>query len=393
MAEEKKRKRKKEIKYQAVTAAAFLLALALICGVNLLHKDRKLSEKEMRVLAQKPELSLANVASGRFMKQYEEYVSDQFAGRDFWVQLKTTADSFAGKKEENGVFNGKKDYLLEDIAAPDEAAVQENLDAMKQFRKQYKDVQMHVMLVPNAANILKDHLPALAVTENQSTQIQNVKTELGGDFDWIETEKTLRNHRDEEIYYHTDHHWTTLGAYYAFENAKKQLGIADKAEVKMKAYGVSNNFNGTLSATSGYQTGYKEPIYVYLPEGKDVPGTVVSYVEEQKKSASMYDTSKLKERDQYAVFFGGNHAQIDIKTTDTGQDRLLVLKDSYANCMIPFLAPYYREIVVVDPRYYTGDLEKLVEEKKINRVLFLYNANTFFEDRMLSGVLPGAGTE
>ena len=203
----------------------------------------------------------------------------------------------------------------------------------------------------------------------------------------------MNAHRDEEIYYHTDHHWTTKGAYYAFQDAKKQLGIAEKEEVKMKAYGVSNDFNGTLAAKSGYQTGYKEPIFIYLPEGDNAPQIVVNYVEEQKKSASMYDSSKLEERDQYAVFFGGNHPLIDIRTTCAQDDRLLIFKDSYANCFIPFLAPYYREIVVVDPRYYSGNLETLMEEKQVDSVLFLYNANTFFEDRMLSGVLPGADTE
>lgn len=393
MSEEKKVKQKRKIKYQAVIAGAFVLVLGLGCLTNLVDKDEKVSENEMRVLTQKPEFTLANVASGRFMKQYESYVSDQLVGRDFFVQAKTFADSLAGKKEENGVFNGKKNYLLQDIVTPEKEELQENLDAMKRFREQYSDVKMHVMLVPDAANILKANLPTLAVTADQSELIQGVRQELGRSYDWIDVEKTMKSHREEEIYYHTDHHWTTLGAYYAFQDAKEQLGLEEKEEIKMKAYGISNDFNGTLSAVSGYQSGYKEPVYAYFPEGKNAPEIVVNYVQEQKKTASMYDTSKLEGKDKYAVFFGGNHAQIDIKTTDEQGERLLVLKDSYANCFLPFLAPYYREIVVVDPRYYHGDLENLMEEKKIDRVLFLYNANTFFEDRMLSGVLPGAEME
>ena len=181
--------------------------------------------------------------------------------------------------------------------------------------------------------------------------------------------------------------WTTLGAYYAFQDAKEQLKIADKEQIPMKAYGVSNDFNGTLSAVSGYQTGYKEPIYIYLPEGENVPEYVVNYVEEQKKTASLYDSSKLEEKDQYGVFLGGNHALVEIKTTASQGGRLLVIKDSYANCFVPFLVPYYREVLVMDPRYYFGDIEKLMTENRIDSVLFLYNANTFFGDRMLAGVL------
>lgn len=132
----------------------------------------------------------------------------------------------------------------------------------------------------------------------------------------------------------------------------------------MKAYAVSDSFNGTLSAKSGYETDYKEPIYIYLPKSADAPQVAVNYVEEQKKSASMYDSSKLDERDQYSVFFGGNHAMIDIQSTQTEKRRLLVFKDSYANCFLPLLAPYYREIVVIDPRYYTGKLSSVMSDKQ-----------------------------
>lgn len=386
---EKKRKKKKKIQNRlpAAIAGAFLFILVLGCVGNLLMPDRKISEKEMRVLAGKPKLSVDSLVSGRFMRDYEAYVSDQFAGRDLWVKVKTTADSLTGKKEENGVFRGKNGYLLEDIAVPDEENLAENLNAMKQFQERYPKVPMHVMLVPNAANVLQDHLPMFAVTADQSRYIKMVKNELGGQFDWIDAEKTLKEQRDKDIFYRTDHHWTTLGAYYAFQDAKAHLGIQQEKKMRMEAYAVSDTFNGTLAAKSGYQSNFKEPIYIYLPEGESAPHMVVNYVEEQKKTASLYDSSKLKERDQYAVFLGGNHALVDIRAARSEGERLLVFKDSYANCFLPFLAPYYREMVIVDPRYYSGDLDRLMEEKQIDRVLFLYNANTFFEDRMLSGVL------
>ena len=211
--------------------------------------------------------------------------------------------------------------------------------------------------------------------------------EKGGEGGIALAEKVLDAHKDEAIYYHTDHHWTSLGAWYAFQGAKTQLGLDKSEEIKMKAYAVSDSFNGTLSAKSGYETDYKEPIYIYLPKSADAPQVAVNYVEEQKKSASMYDSSKLDERDQYSVFFGGNHAMIDIQSTQTEKRRLLVFKDSYANCFLPLLAPYYREIVVIDPRYYTGKLSSVMSDKQFDDVLFLYNANTFFEDRMLAGVL------
>lgn len=114
---------------------------------------------------------------------------------------------------------------------------------------------------------------------------------------------------------------------------------------------------------------------------------VVNNVNEKKKTATLYDTSKLKGKDKYALFLGGNYPILDIKTTADSTDRLLIIKDSYANSLIPFLIPYYREIVVVDPRYYYDDIEKVMKKDNITSVLFLYNGNTFVKDNSISGVL------
>ena len=385
----KKWERRREVHRNKLAAVIFVIMMIAFCVVNLATGDREFSATENRALEQRPELTISGIESGRWMEQYESYVSDQFAGRDFWVMLKSRVDLLAGKRKANGVFKGKDHYLLEDIAKPDEDQMKENLSAMKMFQKQYKDIPMYMMLVPNAANIESDKLPGYAVTENQEKQFKAIHSTLGSVYTWVDVSDILKKHRSEEIYYHTDHHWTSLGAWYAFQGAKTQLGLDKSEEIKMKAYAVSDSFNGTLSAKSGYETDYKEPIYIYLPKSADAPQVAVNYVEEQKKSASMYDSSKLDERDQYSVFFGGNHAMIDIQSTQTEKRRLLVFKDSYANCFLPLLAPYYREIVVVDPRYYSGTIEELLSSYRISEVLFLYSGNTFFTDNNISGVLTG----
>ena len=353
-----------------------------------MHKDRQMSEKEMRMLAQKPEISLSGIASGRFMEQYEEYVSDQFAGRDTWVRIKTFADSVAGRTEEGGVFKGKDHYLMEDVAVADESDLKENLDAMKNFKERYPDIQMHMMLVPNAANIESDKLPGYAVTENQEKQFKAIHSTLGSVYTWVDVSDILKKHRSEEIYYHTDHHWTTLGAYYGYQALSKSMKLDTSKTSDMKPYAVTNAFNGTLASTSGYETGYEEPIYIYAPDNlKNATEAVVNNVNEKKKTATLYDTSKLKGKDKYALFLGGNYPILDIKTTADSTDRLLIIKDSYANSLIPFLIPYYREIVVVDPRYYYDDIENVMKKDNITSVLFLYNGNTFVKDNSISGVL------
>lgn len=373
---------------ERMVAILFLGVLALICLINFATKDKEFSAKENRVLQQKPVLSLSSLESGRWMEQYETYVSDQLAGRNFWVTLKTRVDLLSGKRKSNGVFKGKDGYLLEDIAQPDKEQLQANLQAMRIFEETYPEIPMYMMLVPNAANIESDRLPRFAVTADQEKQFKEIKEELGTAYQWVDVSSALKAHKEEVIYYHTDHHWTTLGAYYGFEALADAVGVDISKISDMKPYAVSDSFNGTLSSTSGYETNRKEPVYIYAPENMETATqVVVTNVNEKKKTATLYDASKLEGKDQYALFLGGNYPRLDIKTTSESKERLLLIKDSYANSVIPFLIPYYREIIVVDPRYYYDAISSVMEEKQITSVLFLYNGNTFVKDNSIGGVL------
>lgn len=376
------KREKKEIRIWMTRV--FCLLMIVLCGINLLKKDKPFSETENRMLEGKPKLSVGNVISGKYMEQYTSYKSDQFVGRDFWISMKTGVDYMLGKREENGVYNGKDHYLMEQIKAPVSRAYEENIKAMKQFKEKYPNIPMKMMLVPNAANILNEKLPALAVVKDQTKLFQKVEKDLKDSYEWLDLTKTMKKHKKEEIYYHTDHHWTTLGAYYAYQEYMKAKD--EKELVEFQKYPVTNQFNGTLSSTSGYERNYKERINVYLPK-EDSVEYVVEYREEQKKTTTVYNKEKLKGKDKYGMFFDGNHAVVDIKTTAASDKKLLILKDSYANCFVPFLIPYYREIMMIDPRYYYGDLYELLDSENYSEVLFLYNGNTFFEDNSISGVL------
>ena len=204
---------KRKLDRKKTMAMLFLVMLGVICLVNLFSKDKEYSEKENRMLQQKPEISLYGIESGRWMKEYESYRSDQFVGRNFWVSLKTKVDLLAGKRESNGVFKGKDSYLLEDIKEPDQEQLSQNLEAIKEFESGYQNVPFYVMLVPNAANVLSDKLPPFAVVEDQKQIFDDIQNELDEYIHWVDVSQILKKHKSEVIYYHTDHHWTTLGAY------------------------------------------------------------------------------------------------------------------------------------------------------------------------------------
>ena len=381
-------RKKSKRRMERLIGKIFILCLFGVMLVNIIIPDREMSEEENRMLASKPKLTFSTLVNGDFMEQYEEYLSDQFAGRDLWHRMKVALDRFGGSRMENGIYIGKDGQLLQDIQVPDQEHLSENLDAIKEFTETYQDIPVTMILVSDAACILNDRLPWLASVEDQNQMISMVEQSLGDSVTWVDAASALNKHKREKIYYLTDHHWTSLGAFYTFQEAATALGIEEDVSDKFLSYTVSDSFNGVLASESGAGLGTEENIDIYVPREGD-NDVIVNYVNESKRTTSLYDSSKLETKDQYGVFLGGNTSLIDIRTVSTSQKRLLVVKDSFANSFIPFLAPYYREIVVVDPRYYSGTIEDIMSSYRITDALFLYSGNSFFTDNSISGVFTG----
>lgn len=363
----------------------FILTLFLFLIINVIVPDREKSVQENRMLVTKPKFRLSSLISGDYDEKFEAYMDDQFVGRDMWRKLKVTVDRIGGSRLENGVYIGTNGQLLEQIEVADENHLAANIKAIKSFSESQSKIPVRMMLVPDAVNVLNHSLPALAKPEDQTQMFSMVRKDLGDSVEWIDVSTELNKHKTEKIYYKTDHHWTTLGAFYAFQAAAPSLGIEGDLSGNYVSYAVSDSFNGMLASKSGVNLGEKEQIDIYVPTEEDTD-LIVDYVDEGKRSTSLYDSSKLKEKDQYTVFLGGNSSLLDIRTVSTSTKRLLLVKDSFANSFIPFLTPYYREIVVVDPRYYSGTINDLMDSYRISEVLFLYSGNTFFKDNNISGV-------
>ena len=284
---------------------AFLIVLVLIMLINLITPNKDISEEENRYLAKRPAVTLDGILSGSYMERFESYLSDQFAGRSLLRKIKVGIQRFGGAKVSNGVFIGEDEYLMQDIAVPNEDDLTNNITAINKTADAYKDISFNMMLVPDAANILKDKLPSLAVTADQNALINRVKKQMSESVTWIDASKSLNEHSEEKIYYKTDHHWTSLGAFYAFKDAAPLMGIKDDVSSMFAPYPVSLDFNGTLAALSGCRLDEEEQIDIYVPKDLD-KDVIVSYEEEQKKTTTIYDKSKLETRDKYAVFLGGN---------------------------------------------------------------------------------------
>ncbi|PWJ51542.1 DHHW family protein [Faecalicatena contorta] len=380
------RKNRKKRWVESFIGKVFIICLLVFTIGNFLVPNQKKSEEENRMLAPKPKLTFSSLISGSYMQQFERYQSDQFLGRGGWRKLKVTLNRLGGSREENGVFIGKKGQLLEDIAVPDREALESSVTAMKEFAENYSDIPVSVLLVPDAANVIRSSLPSLAEVADQNVSIAQLKKELGNSVQWIDGVQALNEHKNERIYYKTDPHWTSLGAFYVFEEAAGILGITTDFSSGYASYPITTDFNGALASRSGCEMNVKEEISIYVPKDTD-NDVVVNYVDEQKKTTSLYDLEMLHTRDKYGVFLSGNTSVVDIKTMAESRKKLLIVRDSYANCFVPFLTPYFQEIVLVDPRYYSGTVQDIMETYQITDVLFLYSGNSFFQDNNINGVL------
>lgn len=365
-------------------AALLIMGILLVAIVlSLAVPDREYSENENRYLAGRPSLSVASLADGTFMKDMESYLSDQFFGRDLLVQTRSRIDLFAGKRDLNGVYVGKDHFLFEKSASWDDAQMEKTLGAIRSVTEQNADLNSYIALAPNATELLADKLPDHAPAEDQTAQIKRVYKALDG-VTGIDLVSPLKKVKDPEtLYYKTDHHWTTAAAEVAVRQIAAEMDF-DTSGVQYKLLPVTNGFQGTMASTSGVFRA-QDTISVAVPE-PDVR-TLVTYGTEARKSASLFDSSKLKGKDKYEVFLGGNDGVVRIETSADSDRVLLLIKDSYANCAVSMLTPYFKTIVLVDPRYYNENLTDTIAGEGVTDLLWFYNVNTFLGDTSIADKL------
>lgn len=364
-------------KQNAMFTVAIPIAIVLILMIaDLVKKDTLFSQSENRLLATRPEFSKEAVLSGEYSEKYDTYVTDQFAGRDKWIGIKTVTDMLLQKKNINGVYLGEDGYLLEEHSPEKytEALEAEKLDLLKALVRRWK---ADVMLVPTADNILAEKLPLYAEFYNQKAFLEKVKDAVG-DAHYIDAYSAMEAHKEEDIYYRTDHHWTTLGAYYGYEawwhhtGEETQMLAVDRRET------VTESFLGTLHSRINLPMD-SEPIQRYTDTVRYPVRVTYDFT---TTTESLYEEKYLDTKNQYGYFLDDNHGFAEIKTSRPNGRSLFVIKDSYANCMIPLLTQHFETIYVLDLRYYNGPLYDLMEQYVTEKtdVLVLYNVIHFLED-------------
>ena len=372
----------------------FLLLIFGVFILSIFYPKRAYSTTENRFLAQAPKVSVDAIFSGKLRTDYENYVTDQFPMRDGMITVKTLTELAMQKKEINGVYFADDDYLIEAHTAEEieTEQLEKNLKSVYNFIKTQSEVlgqgNVKLMLVPTANEVLKDKLPAFVSDYDQGKLLDEVYNELkanGNEAAFVDvlSEMKLQLEREPEsyLYYRTDHHWTTLGAYYGYLAFAKSCGYvpdvnlsSSTADVDYTLEVVHDKFYGTITSKININT---KPDEITLFH-KSVPSPIeVRYDMMGAWGDSLYDFSKLETTDEYEVFQGGNHGLVEIKTQVDNGKKLLVVKDSYANCMLPFLTNHYEEIHVLDLRFFNLKVTDYMKMAKFDEILILYNIPNF----------------
>ncbi len=400
---------KLQVKLNLILFLVFIFGFA---AVNLLKPhSQEASKLEQRDIATQPEFTAERFFDGEYTRDFDNYFSDNFAYRTSLVQVGSNMKELKGIPDEDrvsivvaGVNNMDGDigdgpvkdadrskyivikdraFMSFKFSAP---AADKYAAALNRFRDSVDPkVRVFSMLAPSSVEFAENK-SMQEISESQKDAFVYVNSRLSESIGKVDAYGGLNQHKSEYIYFRTDHHWTALGAYYAYTKLMETMGEDSVALSKYKKSEIKD-FLGTA---------YKQTLDSRL---KSHPDLITYYTPFSKYTyilhRSLNDGVEKKVVDPnfakfsstfYAVFLGGDYPWGEITTDNKNGKRIVVVKDSYANAFVPFLLPHFEKVYYLDPRHYTGNILDFVKEQKITDVLFLNNS-TVARDGGIADVL------
>lgn len=354
----------------------FAALIAVFSVADLATPDREYSELENMFLAKPPSISLSGIldssASG-FAQKYEQYTNEQFLFRDGWISLKSLSESALFKVENNGIVYGSDGFLFDKLTELDDKRRVRNLSILEDFARLYPDLPKTLLVAPSAYAMLPDKLPVGLQVVDQLAGLQSLAQQLvpaGWGYVDVATGMREADVQQQALYYRTDHHWTTLGAYVAYAQYCLQRGMEPVAYqptvATRKFYGTHFSKSKRVGAKPDTIEYCALPVDAVLIEGAPVQG--------------LYDFAKLETRDKYAMFLYGNNGVTVIENAQAERGTVVILKDSYANCFASFLTQHYKKVVVVDLRFLKNPLSELLAAQQPEELLLVYNYKNVVTD-------------
>lgn len=359
--------------------------LAFIFGLGgwfVLNPKLEYSSSEKRYLQKFPKVTAENVLDGKFSSDFEKYFADHFPQRKLWVGTNSYYNLSLGNNGADGIYFCDKGYLVNEPVT-DSKLITSNIGVIADFSKNV-EAPVTAMFVPSAGYIMDDILPAVHNSYRDDEWFaESQKRFADSNINFVDLRESFKNEykNGTQLYYKTDHHWTTEGAYLGYTELCKSLGTEP---VKREAFDIETyeDFYGTTYSTGGFWLNEADNIEVWNNKANTAENISVEIVEGMQSEIhnSMFFYEHIEEDDKYPVFIDGNHAFTRIKNTKAQGGKILVVKDSFSHCIAPFLAESYSEVVLVDMRYYKESVSQLAQSENFEQILVLYGAENLAKD-------------
>lgn len=370
---------KKALKHlPTIVFILFIYAMAILFFV--LPKSHY-SSSEKRYLKEFPQFNSDTFFSGDFGEEFETYLSDHTAFRNFYVGLNSYYNLSLSNPLSNGIYHCKDGYLINDPVNTDR--FMPNIEVIAEFAAK-QDIKSTMVLAPSTGYVANDVLPNKHIIYNDDelfSQASDVLKNSGVTFVDIRDDFKAAYKSGTQVYYKTDHHWTASGAHLAYNALGSALSITpyNKDNYNIDSH---SGFYGTTYSSSGFW--YTQPDNIELWYSKQKQDINVTITDGGKtiESDSLFFTDRLTEDDKYPVYLDGNHPYTVIKNQalKDNDQKLLVIKDSFAHSLVPFLADHYSEIIMIDMRYYKQNVTELIKNTGVDQILFIYSIDNLATD-------------
>lgn len=370
--------------FQYLPAFLFCGFIFVMMGLWLVLPKTLYSPQEKRTLAEFPELNGNTLLNGDFQKKLDTYLSDHMPGRNFFVGVNAVYDLASGRNGSKGIYLGEDGYLF-----PKPAEGGENLLKNAAYIKEFaddSDIPVYMTVIPSSGYVNRDKLPWNHESYRDNEWIGAFCGQLGEKVHFVDVQETfVETAADTQLYYKTDHHWTSRGAFECYQALGKTMGYTPLAESAFEKETVSG-FYGTSYAKAALWFLPPDDIELWhnRSQGKDAVKVNIKDGADSKSNNSYFFREQLDNDDKYPVFLDGNHSLVRITNEDVPTGTLIVIKDSYAHTIVPFLSQHYRDIIMVDLRYYKKEVSALAAQEKADAILLLYSLDNLAADTNLS---------
>lgn len=373
-----------QFRHPRAVVLLFIGIIVVMQAAFWLLPRRSFSENEKRVLSEAPQIDAAGIADGSVFRSIESYLSDHFPGRELWVGANAYLENAEGRGATEDIVRGTDDWLFTAPVSDDRETLWDNMQAITTFAEK-QSVPVTMMAVPSAGAVVSDKLPALHLPYPDADLLEEARRIAGNTLHWVDLYTDFCSaEQPERLYYRTDHHWTSEGAYRAYCLLMEELGQSSVPRDDFTVEQISG-FYGTSYSKSGLWL--TEPDTLELWTDSDIQAVTTVYDANRADPVTregMFFREYLEDADKYPVFLGGNHARVHIETNADSGKRLLVIKDSYAHALAPFLAEEYSTIDLIDLRYFKQQtISSWLEENPADEILLVYGLSSLAEDKNL----------